>query len=66
MPVCLVEFGFDLIPMHQPVLGNTLLELANQLVTFTLLKGAITLVITLLRNLLPYSNITQEYRKILV
>ena len=49
----------------KPVLGNTLLEVATQLVTYTLLKRAITLLNILLRNVLLYSNITQEYRKIL-
>ena len=38
---------------------------ATQLVTYTLLKRAITLLNILLRNSLHYSNITQEYLKIL-
>ena len=53
-------FAFDL--GYIAVLGNTP---ATQLVTYTLLKRAMTLLNILLRNSLLYSNITQEYRKIL-
>ena len=55
---------FTLSLLSSPVLGNTLLEV-TQLATYTLLKRAITLLNILLRNSLFYSNITQEYRKIL-
>ena len=51
-----------------PVLGNTRSRSttpATQLVTYTLLTRANTLLNILLRNSLLYSNITQEYRKIL-
>ena len=51
------------------MLGNTLLEVAGstpatKLITSTLLNRAIILLITLIKNLLLYSNITQEYRKL--
>ena len=45
------------------VLGIILLKIVG-VILFTLLKEATTLLITLLRNLLLYSNITQSIEKI--